>query len=121
MIWQEWEGLKEDMKQKQAMAVDCKSKIFDTNGTNACEYCGKKIKNGWVEGLKRHYATRHRQQMLLDYPNILPTRPCVECDLMFFGQRDLNNHLYEDHGKLRKCDICRQEFFTKSECLNINK
>ena len=63
-----------------------------------------------------HYAFRHIEEMIKHHTDIVLTKPCLECDLMFLGSSDLSKHAI--HGKLCSCWSCGKYFDTKKKRLD---
>ena len=77
----------------------------------SCQYCERILKTNIT--MNDHLATIHREHVLLNHPEIKMSTPCQECDLMFYGIRDLDKHSRNVHNKsLRKftCPICQDTF-----------
>ena len=117
LIWKEWKQMKENMRQNQIKQIESTPNMYSTGETNVCKYCQQEIKNR-NDYMKMHYALRHREEMIKHHPDILLTKPCLECELMFFFSKDLSKHLHEVHGKLWDCSICNQYFDTKKKRLD---
>ena len=117
LVLKEWKQMKEGIQQNQIKISESTPNMFSTGGTNVCKYCQRKIKNRY-DYMKMHYALMHREEMIKHHPDILLTKPCLECELMFFFSKDLNKHLHDSHGKLWDCSICFQYFDTKKKRLD---
>ena len=73
-----------------------------------CSYCRK-----WFSRhlLKEHLSLNHRENVISSHPEIVLSKPCNECDLMFFGFMDLEKHTRNIHRnsvkewKCKKCEI----------------
>ena len=86
------------------------------NDMRHCPYCEKKIKGR--QSFKIHLATLHREEMILNHPDIELSRPCPDCELMFFGVADLDKHTRNVHSKSSiewNCQFCDDKFGTKGQ------
>ena len=120
---------KKRMKTKlEKSARKNKQKVFGNgkglivNGLNKfkCAYCRKRVTKG---ALNVHLAIKHREQTILNHPEICFSKPCGDCDMMFLGFFDLDRHSMDTHGKsikewkCKKCD----EMFATSNLRNLHR
>ena len=75
-----------------------------------CSYCRK-----WVTRhlLTEHLSLNHREKVISNHPEIVFSKPCHECDLMFVGIVDLEQHSLNIHGHSVKewnCKKCETQF-----------
>ena len=81
------------------------------NESRNCQYCEKVLKTSTT--MKEHLAIIHRKEVLLNHPDIVLSTPCQNCDMMFFGIRDLDQHSRNAHNKSLRtwtCNICKDSF-----------
>ena len=75
----------------------------------SCQYCEKEVKN--KEMMNQHLTRVHREEVLLNHPEILLVKPCEDCDEMFYNVLDLDKHSRIAHNKSVRtwqCKICHQ-------------
>ena len=80
-----------------------------------CPYCDKKLKT--LKTMNSHLALVHREEVILNHPEIVMATPCKECDEKFFEIYDLDKHSRVVHKKSLRtwtCRICLQLFDTNA-------
>ena len=117
-LWKEEENLPEEIISKSFEIQTNRPKKFrgpkytisERKIKDKCSYCKKIV---YRHFLTDHLTLKHREIVLLQHPEIVMSKPCQECDLMFFSLKDLGKHSWRIHGhslKESKCKTCQVSF-----------
>ena len=115
----ECDGMKDllaHVKEFHARTVDVDLGDKNWNDVCQCPYCENKLKG--KHSFIGHLAKLHREEMILNHPDIELTRPCPDCDMMFVGVEDLDKHTRNIHSKSTiewSCKFCEGKFGTKGQ------
>ena len=104
-------SLKKHMENVHGYKGLTKKRIKGEAYSTECPYCDKKLKT--VDTLTSHLTILHREDVILNNPEIVMAIPCKECDEKFYEIFDLDKHSRAVHKKSVRqwtCRICPEIF-----------
>ena len=106
-------GTKKSLKiqtKKSKKTREPKDQISERKIKDMCSYCKKMVYRHFFTD---HLTLKHREIVLLHHPEIVLSKRCQKCDMMFLSVKDLGKHSWKIHGHSvtePTCKTCKVSF-----------